>query len=253
MTQFSNGFSYFLQGFLLIWRPGVRTYAFAPILINILVFSLLLWWGINEFQQLMDWLLPSKDAWWINWLRPVLWLLFAIVVVLIWFFAFTVVANLIAAPFNGLLAEQVETHLTGGNSLAGNGLQALIKDLGPMMWNEVKKIIYALLWIVPALILFLIPGVNLVAAFIWFILMAWLMALEYIDYPMGNHGLRFRQVRTQLRQHRSLSLGFGAGVLGAAMIPGINLIVMPAAVAGATALWVECVRGTNADLDKGNK
>ena len=244
MTQISDGFACFLKGFTLIWRPGVRAYAFAPILINVLVFSVLLWWGIKEFEQLMDWLLPSTDAWWINWLRPVLWLLFAVVVALIWFFTFTVVANLIGAPFNGLLAEQVEACLTGG-APTDTGFYAIIKDIGPLLWNEVKKIFYAALWVLPALILFLIPGLNLLAPFLWLILMAWLMALQYVDFPMGNHGLRFKAVRTALGKQRSAAFGFGLGVLGAAMIPGINLIVMPAAVAGATALWVERMRDTS--------
>ncbi len=244
MTQLSDGFAYFLQGFRLICRPGVRAYAFAPILINVLVFSVLLWWGINEFEQLMDWLLPSTDAWWINWLRPVLWLLFAVVVALIWFFTFTVVANLIGAPFNGLLAEQIEAHLTGKTS-SDAGFYAIFKDIGPLLWNELRKIMYAAMWIIPALILFLIPGINLVAPFIWLLLMAWLMALQYVDFPMGNHGLRFKTVRTALDKQRSAAFGFGLGVLGAAMIPGINLIVMPAAVAGATAFWVERIRDTS--------
>jgi CysZ protein len=36
-----------------------------------------------------------------------------------------------------------------------------------------------------------------------------------------------------------LALGFGTAAMGFTMIPIINLVVMPAAVAGASKLWVK--------------
>jgi CysZ protein len=38
---------------------------------------------------------------------------------------------------------------------------------------------------------------------------------------------------------RFLNLGFGSAVSVATMTPILNFLVMPAAVAGATALWIE--------------
>ena len=67
-----------------------------------------------------------------------------------------------------------------------------------------------------------------------------MLALEYLDYPMGNHGLLFPEQRRRARERRLLVLGFGAAISGLTMIPVINFLVMPLAVAGATALWVEC-------------
>jgi CysZ protein len=40
-------------------------------------------------------------------------------------------------------------------------------------------------------------------------------------------------------QKRFLNLGFGSAVSVATMTPFLNFLVMPAAVAGATALWVD--------------
>ncbi|MEZ5582290.1 MAG: hypothetical protein R3F37_05475 [Candidatus Competibacteraceae bacterium] len=44
----------------------------------------------------------------------------------------------------------------------------------------------------PLLVLFVIPGVNVIAPLLWLVFGAWMLALQYADYPMGNHGLRFR-------------------------------------------------------------
>lgn len=89
------------------------------------------------------------------------------------------------------------------------------------------------------MILFLIPGVNLGAPVIWFIFSAWMLSLEYGDYPMGNHDISFAEQKKRVAKKRFLNLGFGGAVSVATMTPILNFLVMPAAVAGATAMWVE--------------
>jgi len=42
-----------------------------------------------------------------------------------------------------------------------------------------------------------------------------------------------------LRQRRWQSLSFGAATYAALLVPGLNLLIMPAAVAGATLFWVQ--------------
>ena len=102
-----------------------------------------------------------------------------------------------------------------------------------------RKFGYFLAWAVPLLVLFLIPVVNLFAPVVWFIFMSWMLALEYRAYPMENHELNFAQTRLQLRRRRLMGLGFGMAVLLATLLPVVNFLVMPAAVAGATLLWVD--------------
>ena len=66
-----------------------------------------------------------------------------------------------------------------------------------------------------------------------------MQALQYVDIPMSNRGLVFKDVKAECAGSRLLSLGFGAGVTVLAAIPVVNLFVMPAAVAGATALYIQ--------------
>jgi CysZ protein len=68
---------------------------------------------------------------------------------------------------------------------------------------------------------------------------SWLLALEYLAYPLENQGMRFSEVRRYARARRVLSFSFGAAVLLATVVPLINLMIMPAAVAGATVMWFE--------------
>jgi len=56
---------------------------------------------------------------------------------------------------------------------------------------------------------------------------------------MANHNKFFKDINKQAITKRSLSLGFGGGVMLFTSIPVLNLIAMPAGVAGATSLWVK--------------
>lgn len=230
-----SGAGYLLRGFALLNRAGIRRYVIVPLLINIVLFAALLTVAGQHVGALIDQLLPQLPHWlaWLSWL---LWLLFAITAVILVFFLFTLVANLIASPFNAYLAEAVEYRLTGIKPESG---LSLLAETRAALLGELRKYGYYLLWVIPLLVLFLIPGLNLIAPFLWSLFGAWMMAVQYADYPMGNHGLAFPQQRKVLRTQRWLSLGFGGAAMFATLIPLVNFLVMPAAVAGATALWVE--------------
>jgi len=172
--------------------------------------------------------------------------LFAISYLLIVFYLFALLANIIAAPFNGLLAEKVELYLCNDTLLQENtSFKKIIKDLPHMMGSEIYKLIYFLLRALPLLILFVIPGINVVAPFVWFAFSAWMLSLEYLDYPLGNHDILFKQTRSLVKTQRIKCLGFGGIISAFTMIPIVNFFVMPVAVAGATAFYVDTFKGTN--------
>lgn len=240
MHALSDGTRAFLQGLHLINRPGVRIYVVIPLLINVLVFALLFWVVSGYFGGWVDSLIPGLPEWlaWISWL---LWLFFGIAVAIVMFFTFTLLANIIGAPFNSLLAEAVERHLTG-EQLPSPSFTEILKGAPAMMLDELRKQMYYVGWMVVLLLLYLIPLVNLAAPFVWVVFSAWVMALQYCDYPMGNHQLKGEEQRKRLREHRWEALGFGGMALLATLIPLFNFLVMPVSVAGATALWVKKLR-----------
>ncbi|MCW8957311.1 MAG: EI24 domain-containing protein [Gammaproteobacteria bacterium] len=106
------------------------------------------------------------------------------------------------------------------------------------MSSEIAKLIYILKWSVIILVISFIPAINLAAPFLWLVFGAWMLAMEYMDYPMSNHGHFFKEINKQVAADKSLSLGFGFGVFMFTSIPLLNFLAMPAAVSGATALWV---------------
>lgn len=240
MKDFINGFGYTLTGFRLILKPGIRLFVIIPLLINTLLFSLVIYYGAHKIIDLSHWL--SSTWHWAEWLVWILWPLFVILSVTVVFYCFSLVANLIAAPFNGFLAEAVEYHLTGVKSGNDSGLSSLPVEIIKAVKNEFHKFIYFLIRAVPLLILFIIPMLNVVAPFIWLIFCSWLIAMEYLDFPMGNHGMHFSEIRDNLKSHRDLCFGFGLGTLLLTMTPVVNFLAMPVAVTSATRLWVNQLR-----------
>jgi len=237
-----KGLHYFAAGFKLIFRPGIKRFVFVPLIINIVIFATGLWFGLEWFEQFLECVLPA----WLAWAEYILWPLFAISYLLIVFYLFALLANIIAAPFNGLLAEKVELYLCNDTLLQENtSFKKIIKDLPHMMGSEIYKLIYFLLRALPLLILFVIPGINVVAPFVWFAFSAWMLSLEYLDYPLGNHDILFKQTRSLVKTQRIKCLGFGGIISAFTMIPIVNFFVMPVAVAGATAFYVDTFKGTN--------
>ena len=230
-----SGFFLPFQGLSLIFGRGLRRFVVIPLALNILIFALLAYFAGLYFEQFMDRWLPTHD--WLEFLRWLLWLLFAIVYALAVFYGFTLIANLIASPFNGVLAARIEEKLTGRRPADAD--DSLLQAIGPAIGGEIGKILYFLSRALPLMILFLIPGLNVLVGMAWVLFGFWFLAVEYADYPMGNHALRPRNQRDRLRRKRFKSLGFGAGVTVMMLVPGLQFAAMPAAVAGATRLWID--------------
>lgn len=250
---FIAGINYFLRGFRLINQAGVRRFVVIPLTINIVLFIGALWLGIifiddwvtqlqnqlrGTFTGMLSWINTVLE--WVSWIVIPL---FVLVYLALTFYSFSIVANLIGAPFNSLLAEKIEAHLSGDMSAGGGNIMDMLKDIGGSILSELRKLGYFILRAIPLLILFLIPIVNIAAGFIWFLFSAWMLAIEYSDYPMGNHAMRFPDQRRTLRQNKLFALGFGSATLAATMIPVVNFFAMPVAVAASTAMWVDHWKG----------
>ena len=181
--------------------------------------------------------MPSLPDW-LAFLEYLLWPLFVALVLLIVFFTFTLLANIVAAPFNGFLAEKVEVVVRGQDPFPAFSWAELAAMVPRTLGRELRKLGYFLPRAAALLVLSLIPGLNLIAAPLWLLFGVWMMAVQYIDYPADNNKLGWNEMLAWLRAKRWQSLGFGGITYLALLVPGLNLLMMPAAVAGATVFWV---------------
>lgn len=241
--NFFRGLGYLGEGFGLIRQPGLRLFVLIPLVLNILLFGVLFYFVAELFALMiaavMSWL---PDWTWLQALDWLFWILYSIVILLMLAYGFVILANLIGSPFYGYLSELTEKHLTGQEVSTDDSWASIIKDIPRALWREAQKIAYYLPRAIGLFIIGLIPVVNLIAALLWFLFNCWMMALQYVDYPADNHKVSFPALRRQLGATRLSAFGFGLPVALGAMVPVLNLVVVPAAVCGATAYWVRETR-----------
>lgn len=231
-------FSYIFRGLGLIMQPGLKRYVIMPLLLSSLILAVFFWVAYTQFNDFMIWLLPEDS--WLQWLSWLLWPVFAITFLFLVFYGFTVIANLIGAPFNSRLAEVIAARLDNNYETIRN--DSLMKDIALTVGAELRKLAYYLVRAVPLLVLMLFPLTAPFASVLWLLLTAWFLTLEYLAYPLENRGLRFSDQKKALWKRPLSSLSFGGGVGLLMFIPLLNLAAMPAAVAGATLYWHEKMR-----------
>lgn len=241
ITQPFIGASYLIRGYFMLFRPGVRAFVIMPMLINLIVFSLLIWLGIYQFDILMNYVMGNLPEW-LQWLDWLLWPLFLIAFLLVGFTFSLHLALLIAAPFNGALSEAVERQLDPATTLPQSSWGDIAKGVAPAIISEAGKFAYFLARALPLTLLFFIPGINIFAPLFWVLFGAWMLALEYSDYPLSNHGLLFKTSKEVVKAKPIIAFGFGGASLFCTLIPLLNFFAMPAAVAGATIMYVEQFR-----------
>lgn len=214
-------------GLLQLKRPTVRALVLTPLVINGLLYAVALWVAIHYFSVFLHGLLPQ----WLDFLQWVLWPVFGLIFLVLVSFTFTLAANILGAPFYAVLAERLlaEEGLPAGGTGSG-----LVKSAAYGMWVEARRVGGYLRWAVPFLLLFLVPGLNVAAPLLWLVFSAWFLARDYFSYAFDALGLSYAEQQRLLRSMRTDRLIFGVLVQLGLSVPLLNVLISPAAVAGAT-------------------
>lgn len=240
-SEVKQGFHYFMMGWHLITQKGLRRFVVMPILLNVVLLTGLFWLFITQIERMIDSVISYIPEW-LSWLSSILLVLSILMILIFFYFIFTALSGFIAAPFNGLLAEKVEKMLTGEVVIEGS-IWDFFKDIPRMLAREWQKLMYSLPKLIVLFLLGLIPflGQSIIPV-ITTAFTAWMMAIQYCDYPFDNHKVPFFVMKEELATKRTLSLTFGGLVMLCTFIPLVNLVVIPVAVCGATAMWVDNFR-----------
>ncbi|EPC00760.1 CysZ protein [Litchfieldella anticariensis FP35 = DSM 16096] len=221
------------RGTRLVFSPGLRRYVFAPVLINLLVYVATLYYVLGHFGGWLDGWMAMVPGW-LGWLEWLIWPLFVVALIVVVFFSFTLVTHMIAAPFYGFLAAQVEMQVTGRPPADDRGL---LKTGIDALGRELVKLGYILPRLALLLVLSWIPVINVIMPLLWAVFSAWMMAITYLDYPMDNNKVSFADMRRRLRSRWWPTLTYGGWVTLITWIPLANLFLLPGAVAGAVLMW----------------
>jgi len=233
-----SGLGYLLKGIQLLRHPQLRIFVLIPLLINVLIFASAFWFLFSSITTWIETYMQELPTF-LSWLSYILWPIIIFTILFSFSFIFSTIANLIAAPFNGLLAEKTEILLTN-SKINDDGWQDIFKDLPRILKRECQKWLYFLPRMLGCLILFFVPVIGqTIAPIVWFIFAGWMMAIQYADYPFDNHKVSFVMMRKTLATRFGKNITFGMIISFCTTIPLVNFIIMPIAVCGATAAWVD--------------
>lgn len=253
---FFRGLTYPLQGAKLVFRthPGLARYWAFPVLLTfgalfgVMVlavrhrteFAVAIWASFDPGTQPVSWWLGT-----LQWLLG--WLLVAAAIGLGGVFVLAV-SGVLAAPFNDALSAAVE-RIRGGNLPPEPSPAAFVAGAARSVATETIKVFaYALvlgpLWIV-ALVAPVVGGPVLAA--IGFTLTVAYLAIDYTDWPASRRDTPLRERAQWLRDHAAPLAGFGVAAWFLLLVPGVNLVLMPAAVAGGTLLYLDLETASEAE------
>ena len=146
------------------------------------------------------------------------------------------------------MAEKVAVELGYRNFDEPLTFKVLVRISVRALKRELTKLLYYLprivLIVLATFILSFIPILGILAPVLTFAWAAWSMAIQFIDYPADNDQISFRPMLSMMKEQRRQCLIFGSATTFLISIPIINLIAIPAAVAGATQLWLEEIATT---------
>lgn len=239
-----SGPNYILQAIPLLMHKQLRTFVIAPFLINLVLFTIMFYFGYKYFSEFSAWATAQLPVW-LDWLSWILWVLFVVLFALFMMVSFTMVGNIIAAPFNSFLSERVQ--ILKKQTLLENKRSRfwIVKDILSSIKRQLKVLLYYIPRILILLIISFIPLLQLVAVPLWFIFNSWMMSLQYFDYSFENNQKSFQQMKVNLSAQKLSVLSFGASILLLTIVPFINFLAMPVGVIAATLFYCDKFSETN--------
>lgn len=253
-NNLASGFGYLSQGLGILFQPGLKRFVLVPILANLLVFFALTFLLIQYFSSINGWFTDILSGW--SWFGAFATVIASVIsgiifftILLIYGYSFNIITNIIAAPFYGLLAEKIESHVTG-KVFSSEGFSQMvlrtIKREFVKLWYFTSRGILVMLGL---FVLAWIPLFNLAVPFLALLWGAWIMTLQYVDYPADNNKQPFNDLRKSLKNCPFSSSGFGSAIMLGSMVPVLNILVMPLAVAGGTLFWINELKANAAPKD----
>ncbi|MDQ6965792.1 MAG: EI24 domain-containing protein [Mariprofundaceae bacterium] len=234
-----KGAASLLDGFTRLFAEASLRSVLWRIVLMLFVLMLAVGFGVYSLAEYLAALwLPSGDAWYWQILS---WLVWALAVALALFtgaVSFTVLGSVAVAPWLETLAVRAEALHRGTplHEAQGGWLAPVMSSLA----NSVRPLFGLLLMGLAALVVIWVPVVGQMAAMlIWGYAGIRFLSYELMDVPASRRGWSFVQRRQQMAERRFFWLGFGGLSMGLMLLPGINLLVLPAAVVALSAALPE--------------
>ncbi len=237
---FARGLGFVLRGAKLVYleEPGLVRYWGLPVLVTALTLvasiAVVVAWGPSLASEL--WSSPSGDGWLAALARGLHGLYETLFTLLLGAAALVLTlltASLASAPFNALLAEAIERRVTGLAPLPFSLRRALSDVLRTALLEGTFFVVNLALFAVSLLA----PPTSPVLGAVGLVLGAIYFAIAYLEFPLAAREATLRDRLHFYMRSKMALLGFGSGIGILLFLPLVQLLFMPAAVAGAVLMY----------------
>jgi CysZ protein len=236
--RFFSGVGLLLRGIgLYVRSPGLMLLGVVPALLSGALFLAAFGTLVYFVDDLAALVTPFADDWSSTaraLVRVVAGLAFLGVGGLLAVLTFTAVTLAVGDPFYEKISERVEERYGGTPGAVEVPFWASLRQ---SVADSVRLVAKSALIGVPLFAAGFIPVVGqIVVPVIGAAVGGWFLALELTGAPFYRRGMRLPDRRSRLKTDRPTALGFGVAVFVCFLIPLGAVLIMPAAVAGATLL-----------------
>lgn len=236
IKQFMIGFRSLYVGLRLIREnPKIMKFAIIPFVLDFVILVGIFVWGGGQISgwvdQAMNWAFSNPQGFLWSLIYWPLFLLGWLTFLVCLFFLGYVVASLVAAPFNSLLAEKTLEEL-GVIETRKFNLARWLKTSVSMLWASLIK---TAIFLVFGLLFFLISFVPVVGLLASFGLLM-IMSFDSVDYSFEIFQYSAKKRFSYFRQNCFYFAGSGAALGLTLLIPGLNFLLFPVAVVGSADL-----------------
>jgi CysZ protein len=235
LKRFSLGFNFVFIGVdLLRQHAELRKWAVVPWLIDFALFILGLAKGgpyvAKAVTGAMDLVMPASPTWQQILYYPVSVLFWVVFIGSLVYFLY-LLAGIVASPFNSILADRTLSKL-GAKRVEDMSIRRVSSLAARMFFISVVRGVILLTLGVLIFTVGLIPGLNfLTVAFAFLVI-----CLDSADYSFEALEFGLRERFAFVHRHLAVFLGMASFVGLTLLIPGLILVLMPAAVCGCAAV-----------------
>lgn len=236
VRRFVGGMGYLARG-VRLWQTSPRLMALGaiPALVVGLAFATATVLLALQLATLTTWLTPFADGWtepWRGATRVLAGSAIIIGVSLLAISTFVAVTLTVGDPFYERISRQVEKRMGGAPPETG---ESAWRAAGRGIRSGLRLLLFSATIGVGLFALGLVPVLGQIAVPVLAALLGgWLIALELTGFTFDARGLALSDRRRMLGVRRAETLGFGVATYLMFLVPFAAVIVMPAAVAGAT-------------------
>jgi len=241
--SFLHGFWFIFSSFKIIKEnKGLITYFIVPFLLNIFILSGVFYFSYTVIEPEISGAITGSE-WYMDVLRfvvaPIVMLVLGLITILI----YSILGNIITAPFNDFLSMKVEQKLTDAKFDEPFTIQGLVADITRMASNIVKLLGLLVIVNIASLLVNLIPLIgNIIYPVLSFMATAFFLGFQFFDFPLERRKLNFKEKLRITWSHKLMTIGLGTGFFLVSFVPIVGFLGLNLASIGATTLFIDHIK-----------